>query len=82
MDVGLREEIARNFDHFQRTLATFLATQRDRFALMKSGSVVEFFDSAGAADEAGTSRFADRLYSIQQVTAEPVALGLYANAPD
>ncbi|MEI9927623.1 MAG: hypothetical protein WDN44_07845 [Sphingomonas sp.] len=78
----LRAEIARNFDAFQRTLAALLPLQRNRFALLRHGSVVAFFDRPGAADAAGASRFADGLYSIQQVTDEPVELGLYANAAD
>ena len=78
----LRAEIARNFDAFQRTLATLLPVQHNRFALLRGGAVVEFFDTAGSADTAGAARFADGIYSIQQVTEEPVELGLYANAAD
>lgn len=78
----LRTEIARNFDALQRTLAALLPLQRNRFALMRGGAIIAFFDKAGAADEAGAAQFADGLYSIQQITEEPVELGLYANAAD
>ena len=78
----IRTEIARNFDAFQRTLAAILPMQRNRFALLRHGAVVGFFDKPGAADAAGALQFADGLYSIQQVTDEPVELGLYANAAD
>lgn len=78
----LRLEITRNFDAFQRSLAAWLPVQRNRFALLRNGAVVAFFDSPGAADEAGARQFADGLYSIQQVTDEPLELGLYANAQD
>ena len=78
----LRTEIARNFDAFQRTLTTILPMQRNRFALLRHGAVVGFFDRPGAADAAGSAQFNDGLYSIQQVTDEPVELGLYANAAD
>lgn len=78
----LRAEIARNFDAFQRTLAAILPMQRNRFALLRHGAVTGFFDDAGAADIAGAAKFSDGLYSIQQVTDEPVELGLYANAAD
>lgn len=77
---ALTDEISRNFDAFQRMLSFYLATHADRFALLKDGGVVEFFDTPSAADKAGASRFDDGLYSIQQVTAEPVELGVYANA--
>jgi hypothetical protein len=81
-DAALTQEIARNFDYLQRNLATYLPLQRDRYALLKAGSIIDFFDTAGDADDAGATKFADNLYSIQQVTNEPVELGLYANAPD
>lgn len=76
----LRSEIAKNFDSFQRTLAAILPSQRNRFALLRHGAIVDFFDTPGGADDAGNARFSDGLYSIQQVTEEPVELGLYANA--
>lgn len=78
-DTALQSEIARNFDYFQRTLAAFLQTQRGRYALLREGAVVAFFDAPGDADLEGAKRFADCLYSIQQVTDEPVNLGLYAH---
>ena len=82
MSAELKAEIARNFDAFQRGLAAILSTQQNRFALLRHGAIVAFFDKPGAADAAGAAQFADGLYSIQQVTDEPVELGLYANAAD
>ncbi|SFJ87267.1 hypothetical protein SAMN03159338_2623 [Sphingomonas sp. NFR04] len=76
----LRAEIAKNFDSFQRTLGTILPLQHNRFALLRHAEIVDFFDTPGAADNSGAARFPDGLYSIQQVTEEPVELGLYANA--
>lgn len=78
----LRAEIAGNFDAFQRALATLLPVQRNRYALMRHGAVVAFYDKPGAADAAGAVQFQDGIYSIQQVTDEPVELGLYANPVD
>jgi hypothetical protein len=83
MDVAaLRSEIARNFDAFQRTLSVILPAHQDRFALLRHGMIVDFYNTPGAADGAGSAKFSDGLYSIQQVTEEPVGLGLYANAAD
>lgn len=78
----LSEEIAHNFDFFQRTLADHLCTHPGKFALLKSQQVIGFFDTPGEADRIGWSRYSDRTYSIQQVTPQPVELGLYANATD
>lgn len=79
---ALRHEIAGNFDFFQRTLKEQLRAHAGQFALIKARRIHGYFDTAGAADTEGWSRFSDKLYSIQQVTPEPVELGLYANAGD
>lgn len=78
----LRQEIAENFDYFQRTLREHLRAHAGQFALLKAQRVHGYYDSPGEADRQGWSRFSDRLYSIQQVTPEPVELGLYSNAGD
>ena len=78
----LRREIAHNFDYFQRTLLDHLREHPGKFALLKSARVIGFFDSPGEADRAGWTRYSDGLYSIQQVTPQPVELGCYANAAD
>lgn len=79
---SLSDEIARNFDHFQRSLATLLPLHELEFALLRHGAVVGFFEDANAADKAGMDRYSDRIYSIQQVTDEPIELGFYAATLD
>ena len=81
-ETDLDREIARNFDFFQRTLGEHLRAHAGQFALLKSQRIHGYFESPSAADKAGWSRFTDRIYSIQQVTSEPVELGLYATAND
>ncbi len=78
----LLDEIACNFDYFQRTLAQHLRAQAGKYALLKSQRVHGYYESVGEADQEGWSRFDDHLYSIQQVTSEPVELGLYSNSGD
>jgi hypothetical protein len=76
----LRDEIAHNFDALQRSLGKYLATELNRYAMMRDRAVVAFFDTPSAADLAGAQRFQDGIYSIQQITDEPVEFGIYANA--
>lgn len=76
----LKIEVDRNYDWFQRNLSLFLDAHRDRYALLKSASVVEFFDAPGEAYRGGLSRYPDRIFSIQQVTDEPVELGFMSIA--
>lgn len=78
----LLAEIATNFDWFQRTLAEHLRAHAGEYVLLKHGRAHGYFPSAAEADHEGWTRFADHLYSIQQVTPEPVELGVYANAGD
>jgi hypothetical protein len=76
----LSEEVDANFDFFQRRLSEYLGREAGKFALLRNRAVVGFFPEPGAADEEGHLRFPDGLYSIQEVTEEPVHLGLYSNA--
>jgi hypothetical protein len=79
---ALHIEIERNYDFFQRSLARLLLDHAGEFALIKGKKFVGFYADPFDADIAGTAHFPDKLYSIQQVTDEPVELGIYANAPD
>ncbi len=74
-----QREIEHNYDAFQRMLRLHLQDHRDQFALMRERRVVGFFETPDDADLEGAKRFPDRIYSIQQVTDEPVQLGVYAN---
>ena len=76
-----RTEIEANYDFFQRSLAGLIASHRGKYALLKSRAVVGFYEDPFEADKAGEAKFPNQLYSIQQVTAEPVELGIYANVP-
>lgn len=77
-----RAEIEANYDFFQRSLGDWLCKHEGQFALLRRRKLVDFFDAAWKADQAGLARFPDGLFSIQQVDDEPVELGIYANVPD
>lgn len=82
MDEALQREIAQNFDYLQRTLSEHLRAHAGQFALLKAQRVHGYFGTPADADREGWNRFSDKLYSIQQITPEPVELGMYANAND
>jgi hypothetical protein len=75
-----REEVDRNYDAFMRVLGSILAKHRDQNALMKDGRIVGYFDKPGDAYRAGLERFPDGIFSIQEVTDEPIHLGFWSNA--
>jgi catechol 2,3-dioxygenase-like lactoylglutathione lyase family enzyme len=70
-----RTEIDRNYDFFQRKLGSLLVDHEGEYALIRNKRIVEFFDKPGTAYRSGLSRFPDHLFSVQEVTAEPVELG-------
>jgi hypothetical protein len=73
-----RAEIDRNYDVFQRRLATYLPDHRGQHALMHGGEIVDFFAKPGDAYRDGMTRFADNIFSIQEVTDEPIDLGFFS----
>ena len=74
-----RIEVDRNYDAFARALGGILPTHRDQFALMRNGSIIAYFDKPGDAYREGASRYADKVFSIQEVTDEPIDLGFWSH---
>jgi hypothetical protein len=75
-----RQEIDANFDFLQRQLASVLPVHRGKYALIKSCRFEGFFERPGDAYRAGLKRFSDGVFSIQEVTDEPLHLGFMSLA--
>jgi hypothetical protein len=75
-----QQEVRTNFDVFMQQLPNLLAAHKGKFALMRHGQIVEFFDTPGDANRAGAKLFVDGLFSIQQVTESPIDLGFFSHA--
>ena len=82
MAESLKDEVDQNYDFFQRSLKTFLKERSGEYVLLKSKAVVDFYDVIGDAYRAGLEKFPDGVFSIQQVTDEPVELGMMTLAVD
>ena len=74
-----KQEVDRNYDVFMRMVGSLLPEHRDQLALMRDGKIVEFFDKPGDAYRAGIERFSDGIFSIQEVTDEPIDLGFWSH---
>jgi hypothetical protein len=74
-----RLEVDRNYDSFLRQLALLLPEHRNQYALMREGEILGFFDRPGDAYRAGLARFADGVFSIQEITDEPIDLGFWSH---
>jgi hypothetical protein len=74
-----RQEVDRNYDIFMRQLRELLPEHRDQYALMRDGQILGFFEKPGEANRVGVERFADGIFSIQEVTDEPIDLGFFSH---
>lgn len=80
MDVARqRLEVDRNYDAFVRMLGSLLPERRDQLALMRDRKIVGFYQTPREALEAAADKFSDGIFSIQEVTDEPIDLGFWSH---
>ena len=75
-----REEIETNFQAFEKLLDSLLPSQAGRFAVLRDAHLVETFDNLNDAIAVAQRKFDDGVFSIQEVTNEPLDLGFYSHA--
>ncbi|MBI4953428.1 MAG: hypothetical protein HY908_15465 [Myxococcales bacterium] len=76
-----REQIDANYKAFEAQLPKLLEQYAGKFALMREGAIIDFFDTAHDAFVAGRRLYAsDGLFSIQEVVGAPVDLGFFSHA--
>ena len=74
----LQHEIDANFDAFQEMLPELMACQPDRWALMRRGECIAFYDTLRDALAVGHLQFEDGLFSVQEVTTKEIDLGWFS----
>lgn len=77
---ALKTEVEQNYDYFQRNVGRFLKEKPGQYALLRSQKIIGFYPAAGEAYRAGLKRFPDEIFSIQEVTDQPVDLGFMSIA--
>lgn len=75
-----KEQIEINYKAFQEKLPSIPPRFQGKFALMRDGEIIEYFDTARDAYTAGQKLYPDQLFSIQEVTRTPVDLGFFSYA--
>ena len=75
-----QEQVDRNYDFFVRHLGSFIDAHEGEYALLRDEQVVGFFRNVTEADRAGRAKYPDGVYSIQEVTDEPIDLGIFSHA--
>lgn len=78
-DMALAREVDRNYDYFQRNLVSFMKSHAGEYALLKAQQVVDFFARPGDAYRFAMAQIPDGLFSIQEVTDEPIDLGFFSH---
>ena len=76
----LQSEVDANFDAFQEKLSELMISEPDRWALMKGGECIAFYDTLRDAMAAGNAQFEDGLFSVQEVTTREIDLGWFSHA--
>jgi len=76
-----REQIDKNYSAFQEKLPELLKTHLGKFALMRDGEILAFFDTASDAYVAATKLLKeDESFSVQEVVGGPINLGYFSYA--
>ena len=76
----LRRQIENNYKAFTANLNEYVNVYANRYALMRDGKIIEFFNSYEDAWKTGNILYKDSLFSVQKVTKTPVDLGFYSRA--
>jgi hypothetical protein len=74
-----QKEVDDNLNAFLAELPKIPQENRGKFALLRHGKIVGYFDSPLDAASAGNLKYTDKLFSIQQVTEAAVDLGYYSH---
>ena len=72
-------QVDQNYDVFMRMLGELLPEHRDEYALMRDGEIVGFYGSPRELLVDAAARFPDGIFSVQEVTDEPIDLGFWSH---
>ncbi len=76
----IRDEIERNYRAFQARLPDLVQVHSGKWALMRHGEIVDFFDTVRDAHVAGHRLFSDDVFSVQEVAQRIIDLGWFSHA--
>lgn len=81
MEDKIQEQVKANYLAFEKKVPELLVSYRGKFALMRNGEIIDFFDTARDAYIAGQKLYSqDNLFSVQEVIETPVDLGFFSYA--
>ena len=71
-----------NYAAFMQRLPELLLDHEGQYALMRNGNIVEYFCSPREALLAGRKRFADDLFSVQEIRQSETDFGWFSRVAD
>ena len=71
-----------NYTAFMQRLPELLLAHEGQYALMRDGNIVEYFCGPREALLAGRQRFADDLFSVQEIRRSEADFGWFSRVPD
>ena len=73
-------QVDANYDRFREVLPELLMTHAGKYAVMRDGAVIDFFDTFRDAVHFGCAKFGEDDFSVQEVTKPNVSLGYHSYA--
>lgn len=74
-----QREVDQNYDAFMAVLGSILVEHRNELALMRDREIVGYFKTPRELLVAASERFPDGIFSVQEVTDEPLDLGFWSH---
>ena len=75
----IQKEVDQNFEVFRKELPN-LASHHGKYALMRHGKIINFYDTLQDAYSTGAAIYDDKIFSVQLVTNQPIDLGFLSHA--
>lgn len=70
-----RAEVEGNYEAFEKALPELMAQNPGGYAVYRHRALISVFDSFSSALTYCVSQYSDRLFSIQEISDEPLSLG-------
>ena len=71
-------EVNKNFIAFQKLLPSIDPRHSGKFAVLRKEKIIDYFDSMSDAAKYADALYEDGLYSLQEVNAKPIDLGIFS----
>ena len=75
-----QKEVDDNYKAFNEVLSGIISEHKGEYALMRHKEIISYYKSFYEAEQAGSKKFQDKMFSVQKVDINPVDLGYFSYA--